>query len=210
MTTLHDCLREYCKQEQLDASERWTCSHCKKRVRALKQLCISRAPEILIVHLKRFKMDQSHHSSSMRLVKDETNVQFPADEHERLDLSAYMAQFGSQRAQYRLYAVSQHLGSSMRFGHYTAAARNHQDGNWYQFNDTFAQRLPGRPSRLVVNSKAYVLFYERVDDDPIVDGGVDMRDDAGRGGRTDHQRRPPPMSLRGGAQRVPQMHSVVV
>lgn len=54
---MNDCIKTYCTQETLTDSERWECSACHKRVCAEKKLSISKTPDILIIHLKRFRVD---------------------------------------------------------------------------------------------------------------------------------------------------------
>lgn len=59
---------------------------------------------------------------------------------------------------YDCFAVSQH-GGGLGGGHYTAVAKNWQDGRWYNFNDSSASPLGGKGR--IVDSSAYVLFYRR-------------------------------------------------
>ena len=47
-------------------------------------------------------------------------------------------------------------------GHYTAFARNAGDNQWYSFNDERVNRISGRE---VAGPEAYVLYYERMDQD---------------------------------------------
>ena len=54
--TLSDCLRLHCQKEILLKTERWKCSNCQVSVRAEKKISISKIPNILIIHLKRFQM----------------------------------------------------------------------------------------------------------------------------------------------------------
>jgi len=63
-----------------------------------------------------------------------------------------------KNASYELYAVSNHSGG-LGGGHYTAYAKNKEDGRWYNFNDSFASEVQD-PSR-IVSCSAYVLFYKR-------------------------------------------------
>jgi ubiquitin carboxyl-terminal hydrolase 4/11/15 len=58
---------------------------------------------------------------------------------------------------YDLVAVSNHSGG-LGGGHYTADARNVDDGRWYNFNDTRASAT--HPDRLS-GSAVYLLFYQR-------------------------------------------------
>ena len=48
---LHKCLDLYTKKEQIDD---YSCDHCKKSTPAIVDTKVSKAPDILIIHLKRF------------------------------------------------------------------------------------------------------------------------------------------------------------
>lgn len=48
---LYDCLESYFFGEYIDG---WTCPACKQNLKAVKKLDISKLPEILVIHLKRF------------------------------------------------------------------------------------------------------------------------------------------------------------
>jgi ubiquitin C-terminal hydrolase len=66
-------------------------------------------PRILVVHLKRFEQNK----------KLLTDVQFPLD-NRRLEMGRYVVNAaGAQRHGYRLFAVSNHMGT-LNGGHYTA------------------------------------------------------------------------------------------
>lgn len=58
---------------------------------------------------------------------------------------------------YDLFAVSEHSGG-LGGGHYTAVARNWDNGKWYSFNDSSVS--PSAP-QAAVSGAAYVLFYAR-------------------------------------------------
>ena len=115
-------------------------------------------PIVLFVNLKRFK------SSSGTYYKDKLDdkVKFPLED---LDLSRYVLsnldENGEPKEQilYELYAVSNHFGGT-GFGHYTAFAKNHLDGNWYDFDDSSVSKVD--PDS-VVTEAAYNLFYLRKD-----------------------------------------------
>lgn len=49
---IYDCLQEMCRKEE---NIRFECEKCKKVQNGTKQLFIYKLPNILIVHLKRFK-----------------------------------------------------------------------------------------------------------------------------------------------------------
>ncbi|KAJ1965077.1 ubiquitin-specific protease doa4, partial [Dimargaris xerosporica] len=52
--TLDQCLAHFSQQEILDGDDRWHCPRCKSPQRTSKQLTITRLPDVLLVHLKRF------------------------------------------------------------------------------------------------------------------------------------------------------------
>lgn len=53
--SLYKALAHFTAKEQLDGGERhYQCQQCKQKVKALKQLTIHKAPDVLTIHLKRF------------------------------------------------------------------------------------------------------------------------------------------------------------
>jgi ubiquitin carboxyl-terminal hydrolase 4/11/15 len=150
---LVDCFRKFAEKEQLGETEMWYCGKCKEHQRAYKKLDLWSAPEILILHLKRFQYAQNTYFVHRQKLDD--RVAFPV---ENLDLSPCVLDPESRRsAQYDLYAVSEHSGG-LGGGHYTATAKDDNTGVWYHYNDSVVSRADG-----VVPSdpKAYVLFYKR-------------------------------------------------
>lgn len=55
--TLNQCLDYFVKEEVLDKEDAWKCPQCKKKRKALKQLTLTKLPDILLIHLKRFSID---------------------------------------------------------------------------------------------------------------------------------------------------------
>lgn len=60
---------------------------------------------------------------------------------------------------YDLFAVDNHFGG-LGGGHYTAAARNADDGQWYYFDDSRVSKIHD-VEKEVKGEAAYVLFYRR-------------------------------------------------
>jgi ubiquitin C-terminal hydrolase len=56
--TLYQCLDQFVKEEILDKEDAWKCPKCQKKRKALKQLLLTKLPDILLIHLKRFSMDR--------------------------------------------------------------------------------------------------------------------------------------------------------
>jgi ubiquitin carboxyl-terminal hydrolase 4/11/15 len=141
--TLDDCLRFSTKPEKLREENAVYCGKCQTHVRGTKQMTVWRLPNILILHLKRFKQTGGY------LKKLETVVQFPV---EGLDMEEYLV--GPKTpALYDLFAVSNHSGG-IGGGHYTAYCRQ-ADGDWHYFNDSSVSSARTG----IVSSSAYVLLY---------------------------------------------------
>uniref|UniRef100_A0A4W5MN71 Ubiquitin carboxyl-terminal hydrolase n=1 Tax=Hucho hucho TaxID=62062 RepID=A0A4W5MN71_9TELE len=143
---------------------------------ARKQMLISSLPPVVTLHLKRF------HQAGMNLRKVNRHVNFPLI----LDLTPFCSAscknlVAGERVLYSLYGIVEHSGS-MRGGHYTAyvkvrwpqrrteqphrrnlagprEASSATQGQWVYVSDTNVQTVP--ESR-VLNSQAYLLFYEEM------------------------------------------------
>lgn len=124
--SLDDCLDEFGKAEILSENDAWYCPRCKEHQRASKTFELWKAPDILVIHLKRF-------SAQGRNLRDKLDVlvDFPV---EGLDLTSRVAmQEDGKSPIYDLFAVDNHYGG-LGGGHYTAFAQNFVDKSWYEFN----------------------------------------------------------------------------
>eukprot|EP00347_Sterkiella_histriomuscorum_P019890 403339921 len=160
--SLYDCINWFSQEELLTGNDKWYCSHCKNHQNALKKMEIFKAPEYLIIHLKRFSHQRAY---SARKIEDV--IEFPIEdldlnEHclgNKLLLSNPKDKSKAQKSlKYDLYAVSNHYGS-LHGGHYTAFAQNPITSKWYEFDDSHVTEI-GDVRRLV-NKAGYVLFYKR-------------------------------------------------
>lgn len=123
--TLDDCLNEFGKEEILSEMDTWYCPRCKEHRRASKKFELWKTPDILVMHLKRFS------SSAMRRDKLDVFVDFPI---EGLDLTSRVVETEDGKSEvYDLFAVDDHWGG-LGGGHYTAFAKNFNDGEWYEYN----------------------------------------------------------------------------
>jgi hypothetical protein len=151
--TVLDCIEKYCQMEQLEESEQWYCSKCKKHVCAWKQFHIYRSPPHLIVHLKRFQFSATSH----RRQKIGVFIDFPL---EGLDLTDHVSHWiEGQEPIYDCYAVSNHYGG-LGGGHYTAYAMN-DGGVWCHYDDS--RITENVDPKEVVSEAAYCLYYRRRD-----------------------------------------------
>lgn len=79
--TLTQCLDAFTRDEILDKADAWHCPRCKKPRKASKRLSISRLPQVLLIHLKRFSFKGPFTD------KITAHVQVPTT---NLDLTNYM------------------------------------------------------------------------------------------------------------------------
>nr|XP_061815786.1 ubiquitin carboxyl-terminal hydrolase 15-like isoform X2 [Nerophis lumbriciformis] len=147
---LKDCIELFTTKEKLGAEDPWYCPNCKEHQQATKKLDLWSLPPVLVVHLKRF--------SYSRYMRDKLDslVDFPLS---NLDMSEFLINPNSGPCLYDLIAVSNHYGG-MGGGHYTAYAKNTDDGKWYNFDDSSVS--PASEDQ-IVSKAGYVLFYQRQD-----------------------------------------------
>ncbi|XP_054703022.1 ubiquitin carboxyl-terminal hydrolase 43 isoform X2 [Grus americana] len=183
--TLDECFQLYTKEEQLAPDDAWRCPHCKVPQQGTVKLSLWTLPDILIIHLKRFRQVAEHRHKLTTLVR------FPL---RGLDMAPHMAQRGQAGGQllgrwapwqpplclppscprdylYDLYAVCNHHGT-MQGGHYTAYCCNALDGRWYSYDDS---RVEGVQEAEVSTRSAYILFYQRRNAVPAWSAGSSVR-----------------------------------
>jgi ubiquitin carboxyl-terminal hydrolase 4/11/15 len=122
--SLDDCFTTTSKGEILTAENAWYCNRCKELRQAEKTLEIWTAPDVLVIHLKRFSANRQFRD------KIDVLVDFPI---EGLDLTSKVGVSNGKTLKYDLFAVDNHYGG-LGGGHYTAFAKNFLDGNWYEYN----------------------------------------------------------------------------
>ncbi|XP_041074094.1 putative ubiquitin carboxyl-terminal hydrolase 50 isoform X2 [Polyodon spathula] len=94
--SLLDCLELFFQQNTLTRNNQILCSSCRIKRDTAVLTSISKAPEILILHLKRFEVE------GLKKRKLRTDVSFSL---ENLDLSPYLSSSPSSHSRYYLYAV---------------------------------------------------------------------------------------------------------
>ncbi|KAJ8001916.1 hypothetical protein DPEC_G00174380 [Dallia pectoralis] len=175
--TLDECFQLYTKEEQLAPDDAWKCPHCKQLQQGMVKMSLWTLPDILILHLKRFRQ------VGERRNKLSTQVRFPLA---GLDMAPHVVKRSQSMRNmgpwppawkqpgsshhishpdmalppdylYDLYAVCNHHGG-MHGGHYTAYCRNSVDGLWYSYDDSSVDLVPEEE---VCTRGAYILFYQR-------------------------------------------------
>jgi ubiquitin carboxyl-terminal hydrolase 9/13 len=173
---LEKCLEAFARREWLRDKDKYRCDKCNTLVEAARDLKVSQLPQILTIHLKRFKWG----SYGTRMEKVTHCVDCP----DELDLPKMILRDPKRQiheSKYKLIAFVVHFGSSASFGHYTTYVRadrvypNPQTKHpeqWICFDDDGVDYVstdkvdkffdPGATS----TSSAYILFYEKCDPDP--------------------------------------------
>lgn len=174
---IHDCLKSYCQEEMLSGDEVWKCPYCKCEREATKQITITRAPQFLVVHFKRFSASKTESARKVH-----TPINFPLH---GLNMEPYMLPSTSGSTNnhnhsstagdmvdpaitppylYDAYAVMRHIGQSGGGGHYISLVRDAPRGCWRKFDDervTDFDPSKLKPEHKLQNEQAYLVFYGR-------------------------------------------------
>ncbi|KAK6754225.1 hypothetical protein RB195_013305 [Necator americanus] len=148
-TSLQQCLSSHFSQTTLDGDCRWNCPRCRAPKRASRLTKLWSLPPVVVVHLKRFSMENGDYA------KNTMPVDFDPG---RLDLSEYLHQNSPENPEpYRLYAVTNHCGR-LNSGHYTALVCHGTTGEWLRFDD---ESVSSSSANGINTSEAYMLYYKR-------------------------------------------------
>ncbi|KAF9888187.1 ubiquitin-specific protease doa4 [Aspergillus nanangensis] len=174
---IYQCLRSYCQEEMLSGDEVWKCPYCKCERVATKQIIITRAPQILVVHFKRFSASKTQSARKIHtpvefplhgLRMDDfvfaTGTPVPSHDSKAVTTQDMMSPTVPPFT-YDAYGVLRHIGSSMGSGHYISLVRDAQRHCWRKFDDDRATDFNPRDLRYkdrLQNEQAYIVFYERV------------------------------------------------
>jgi ubiquitin carboxyl-terminal hydrolase 36/42 len=108
---------------------------CHKKTRATKKYSIRKAPNILVVHLKRFDFSVmgklSHHVAYPELLNLKNLTQSPVS----LDSLNGESKKDLKSLTYKLYGVLVHLGHTSRSGHYYSYVKGPNEA-WFRADDS--------------------------------------------------------------------------
>ncbi|XP_036373818.1 ubiquitin carboxyl-terminal hydrolase 44-like [Megalops cyprinoides] len=168
---LTEMLAKFTETEALEGSI-YACEKCNSKRRrfsskpvilteAQKQLMVHKLPQVLRLHLKRFRW-------SGRNNREKIGVHVSFDQV--LNMEPYCCRDASpvtlprgERFLYELSAVVMHHGKGFGSGHYTAYCYNTEGGFWVHCNDS---KLNVCTVEEVCKAQAYILFYtQRVSQD---------------------------------------------
>jgi ubiquitin C-terminal hydrolase len=146
--SVEESLRNFCKIEVLPKTdESLVCDTCQRRVTVQRQTTFWQAPEILLLHLKRF-------DNSGRKINKSVAFSQTMDFTDVISRDSPHASEG--QTTYSLYAMITHYGPFMGAGHYVTFCR--LDGKWYLFDD---KSVYGINESIVMKQNAYILFYKK-------------------------------------------------
>lgn len=144
--SLKDALGRFFQPELLDGNNKYNCGKCKKLSVAKKQMFVLKAPNVLVIQLKRFE--------GMHGGKINRNIEF----EEALVLSTFMCNTSQDlQPEYSLFGSIVHSGFSPESGHYYAYIKD-PAGRWYCCNDA---HVSPSSAQEVLSEKVYILFYLR-------------------------------------------------
>ncbi|XP_077323131.1 ubiquitin carboxyl-terminal hydrolase 44-like [Lithobates pipiens] len=159
---LTEMLAKFTETEALEGKI-YACDQCNTKRRkfsskpvilteAQKQLMVCQLPQVLRLHLKRFRWSGRNHREKIGV-----HVQFD----QMLNMKPYCcrestAALKSDHFIYDLSAVVMHHGKGFGSGHYTAFCYNPEGGFWVHCNDS---KLHTCTVEEVCKAQAYILFY---------------------------------------------------
>lgn len=127
-SSISACLRNFSAHEMLRSGDKFYCNVCRTLQEAEKRMLIRRVPQVLALHLKRFKFLEAN----MKLLYKKLNyrISFPmelrvcnvSDDAEDVD------------GLYELFSVVVHVGAGPSHGHYVTLAKS-SGGIWMLYDD---------------------------------------------------------------------------
>lgn len=187
-SSITSCLKNFSSTETLNAEDKFFCDKCCRYLTCLclkilgllykiftrlcncslqeaqKRMKIKKTPQILVIHLKRFKyMEQLG-----RYKKLSYRVVFPLE----LKLNNTVENSDSE---YSLFAVVVHVGSGPNHGHYVSLVKSHNhwlffdDENVEMVDESAVQTSFGSAQEYSSNTDhGYILFYERATNNGLI------------------------------------------
>lgn len=151
------CLRQFSASEMLCQRNKFFCDACCDLQEAEKRMKIKKLPNILALHLKRFKYQED----VGKYIKLAYRVAFP------LELRLFNTVDDAQNPDrlYELFAIVVHIGNGPHHGHYVSVVKAR--GTWFLFDDDSVETIKESDIPKYFGDSnagaAYVLYYQAVD-----------------------------------------------
>lgn len=155
------CLNNFSAKELLGKEDKFQCDRCGGLHEAQKRMLIQSVPNVLCLHLKRFKYIES----IGRHAKLNHRVVFPA----QLKIPNLVDDAVDPDAAYNLFAVVVHIGSGPNHGHYVCFAKRQK--KWFLYDDDSVELVDEEQLQHVFGSTqdsssgsehGYILFYSKI------------------------------------------------
>lgn len=151
------CLRQFSASEMLCQRNKFSCDACSGLQEAEKRMKVKKLPNVLALHLKRFKYQEE----TQKFIKLTYRVAFP------FELRLFNTVDDAENADrlYELFAIVVHIGNGPHHGHYTTIIRS--QSSWFLYDDDNVESIKETeiPKYFGESSvgAGYVLFYQAVD-----------------------------------------------
>ncbi|KAJ1986662.1 hypothetical protein H4R33_003230 [Dimargaris cristalligena] len=160
-SSVTSCLRQFSASEILCQKNKFYCDECGGLQEAEKRMKVQKLPNILALHLKRFKYQER----LGRYVKLSCRVLFPFE----LRLPNTTDQSDNPDRLYSLFAICIHIGGGPYHGHYVSVVKSHDQ--WILFDDDSVELIEEDDIQKYFGDhpragSGYLLFYQANDLDP--------------------------------------------
>ncbi|KAI9284005.1 hypothetical protein BC943DRAFT_326818 [Umbelopsis sp. AD052] len=156
-SSITSCLRQFSASETLCHKNKYFCDVCSGLQEAERRMKIKKLPNILALHLKRFKYQEQ----LQKYIKLTYRVMFPFE----LRLFNTCDDTEDPDKLYELWACVIHIGSGPHHGHYVTIIKS--NGKWLLFDDDIVTSINEEEIQryfgdLPGTGSGYVLFYQAV------------------------------------------------
>ena len=135
----------------IEIKSRIVCENCRNCFNIIETTKIAKLPKILILTLQKSNTENTQKIPWIVDFKKKIGIRQIAD----INL------IKNESAEYEIFAINNHLGSTSKSGHYFSQIYLEKLGAWYSFNDD----EPVRPDSYWKNPNLnnYILFYKQID-----------------------------------------------
>jgi ubiquitin C-terminal hydrolase len=164
-TSITACLKQFTAVEVLCGDEKYVCDNCDgTRQEAFKSMHVKVAPDICILHIKRFEYSeklQNYTKLNYRIAFPMTLRLIDGEDDYNTDPNK---EFIARLQLYHLFAVVVHIGSGIRYGHYICVVK--MTDTWYICDDDKISPVKEEDLQWTFgsaysrgNQDGYLLFY---------------------------------------------------
>ena len=149
-TSVDSCVRAFCEVEELAGDNKVYCSACKKNTTHAKKARVEEGKDFMLVTLKRFGEDGAKTEATIRTAPLLTVVSATGE-----------------TLRYGLRGICEHIGESVRTGHYVSYVSFRASGGWWRCDSNAPE---GReeintpvPAARALEAQGYVFFLNSVE-----------------------------------------------